>query len=228
MTVDLFELLFRPDAFFQKRMAENENLLFPAIIVFAGAIIAGAAGYLSSTLTSQLLGWTGLGTGFITTLSVACAFAGVFICWVIVAGIFYLVSLIFEGKGTFSRSLEAIGYGFLPLVIGYLVTLAVGLACIPRIAAEPLARGWSLADPAAAMSATQAFMNDPLVTQYTRITMIVAIVFLLWSMYCWIFGMKHARQLTARNAAICVGVPVFLYILYLLAMLLLTSALFPA
>jgi hypothetical protein len=226
MTVDLFELLFRPDAFFQKRMAENENLLFPAIIVLVGAIIAGATGYLSSTLTSQLLGWTGLGTGLVTILSVICAFAGVFICWVIIAGIFYLVSLIFEGNGTFSRSLEAIGYGFLPLVLGYLVTLAVGLTYIPRIAAETLSRGGSFANPAAAMSATQAFMNDPLVTQYTRITMIVAIIFLLWSTYCWIFGMKHARQLTARDAAICVGVPVLLYIIYLLAMLLLSSALF--
>ena len=225
MAPDLIELLFRPDAFFQKRAAEPENLVFPAIIILAGAIIAAASGYLASSMTTQMMGLAGFGPGLVLILSVIGAFVGVFIYWAIITGIFYLISLLFEGKGTFARSLETIGYGFLPLVLGYLVTLATGLVYIPRITAEHLFQG-SLSDPAAAVSATQAFMNNPVVVQYTRITMIVAIIFLLWSTYCWIFGMKHARQLTARNAAICVGAPVLIYILYLLSVLFLFSTFF--
>jgi hypothetical protein len=38
---------------------------------------------------------------------------------------------------------------------------------------------------------------------------------MLWSAHIWIFGMKHARGLSPRDAAICVGVPVVLYVLYL-------------
>ena len=42
----------------------------------------------------------------------------------------------------------------------------------------------------------------------------ITIVFLLWSANIWIFGMKHARNLTLKNAAITVGVPVGIYIIY--------------
>ena len=226
MAPDLIELLFRPDAFFRKRMAEPENLVFPAGIVLSGAVVAAATAYLTASMTTQVLGWAGLGTGFVFLLSVIGAFIGVFIYWAIIAGIFYLISLLFEGKGTFARSLETTGYGFLPLVLGYLLTLATGFFYLPRITAEHLFAG-SLSDPTAALNATQAFLNNPVVVQYTRITMIIAVLFLLWSTYCWISGIKHARQLTARNAALCVGVPVLVYILYLLSVLFLFSSLFP-
>jgi len=226
MAPNLIELLFRPDAFFRKQMAEPENLVFPAGIVLFGAVVAAATAYFTASMTTQVLGWAGPGTGFVLLLSVIGSFIGVFIYWAIIAGIFYVVSLLFEGKGTFARSLETIGYGFLPLVFGYLVTLAAGLVYLPRITAEHIFEG-SLSSPTAALTATQAFLNNPAVVQYTRITMIIAILFLLWSTYCWISGMKHARQLTARNAAICVGVPVLIYILYLLSVLFLFSSMFP-
>jgi hypothetical protein len=40
-------------------------------------------------------------------------------------------------------------------------------------------------------------------------------VFLLWSANIWIFGMQHARKLSPRDAALCVGLPVVIYILYM-------------
>jgi hypothetical protein len=225
MASQLIDLLINPDAFFQKRMAEKENLVIPTLIILAGAIIGAASGYLTSTLTSQMIGEAGFGTGFVVFISVIGAFIGVFVYWAIATGIFYLISMLFEGKGSFSRSLEATGYGFLPLVFGYLVTFAVALVYIPRITLPQLSQE-SLKDPQAVLNATKIFMTDPTVVQFTRITMVVSILFLLWSTYCWIHGMKHARQMTLKNATICVGVPVFLYILYILAVILLSTALF--
>ncbi len=225
MVSQFIDLLINPDAFFQKRMVDKENLVKPALIVLAGAILGAASGYLTSTLTTKMLEAAGLGTGLVFVLSVIGAFIGVFVYWVIATGVFYLVSLLFEGKGSFSRSLEAIGYGFLPLVFGYLVTLAVALVYIPQITLPQLSQE-SLKDPQAVLNATRIFMTDPTVVQFTRITMVISILFLLWSAYCWINGMKHARQMTLKNATICVGTPVFLYILYLLAILFLSSALF--
>jgi len=225
MASQFIDLLINPNAFFQKRMADKENLVKPALIVLAGAILAAASGYLTSTVTSKMLEAAGFGTGLVFGISVIGAFIGVFVYWVIATGVFYLVSLLFEGKGSFSRSLEAVGYGFLPLVFGYLVTLAVALVYIPRITLPQLSQE-SLKDPQAVLNATRIFMTDPTVVQFTRITMVISILFLLWSAYCWINSMKHARQMTLKNATICVGAPVFLYILYLLAIILLSSALF--
>jgi hypothetical protein len=49
----------------------------------------------------------------------------------------------------------------------------------------------------------------------TQITTLISIVFLLWSANIWIFGIKHARNLTPRDAALIVGIPVVAYVLYL-------------
>jgi hypothetical protein len=48
----------------------------------------------------------------------------------------------------------------------------------------------------------------------TQIISIISIVFLLWSANIWISGMRNARQLSERDSALCVGIPVILYILY--------------
>ena len=50
-------------------------------------------------------------------------------------------------------------------------------------------------------------MHDPAMMEFTQIATIISIVFLLWSANIWIFGVKHSRQLTLRNAAICVAAP---------------------
>ena len=62
---------------------------------------------------------------------------------------------------------------------------------------------------------TKAFMHDPAMMMLTQITTLVSIVCLLLSAHIWIFGMKHARGLSPRDAAICVGIPIVLYVLYL-------------
>jgi len=221
----LFDLLIKPDAFFQKRMAEKENLVKPALIILAGAILGAAAGYLTSSLTSKMMGWAGLGTGFAIAFSVIGAFIGIFVTWAIVTGIFYVVSLVFNGNGSFFRCLEVIGYGFLPRVIGSLIILVVTVVYIPLISVPQIAPE-SLKNPQAILGATKTLMSDPTMIQFSRITMTVSIIFLLWSAYCWIYGMKHARQLTLRNAAICVAVPVILYIIYVVCAMFLLYTLF--
>jgi hypothetical protein len=59
-------------------------------------------------------------------------------------------------------------------------------------------------------------MHDPAMMEMTQIISIISIVFLLWSANIWISGMRNARQLSDRDAALCVGIPVVVYILYII------------
>ena len=49
--------------------------------------------------------------------SILGALFGIFVFWGIWTGVFYLISSLFKGKGTFKRSLEFIGYGYLPQIL---------------------------------------------------------------------------------------------------------------
>ena len=48
------------------------------------------------------------------------------------------------------------------------------------------------------------------------VSSIITVVFLAWSANLWIFGIKHARSLSFRNAIIVVLVPVAIFAIYTL------------
>ena len=215
MSTSLIDILVRPDAFFSKTGAEKESLKIPALIVLSAGIVAAITGYLMGGLSAKMMAGVMPGLEAVITLSaMAGAFIGTFIFWLVASGIFYVISSLLKGQGSFTRVLEVVGYGYLPQIAGSVITLVAAVLYIPRITVPTLSKA-ALEDPAMIEQVTKAFMHDPAMMELTQITTLVSIVFMLWSAHIWIFGIKHARGLSMRNAAICVGVPIVLYILYL-------------
>jgi hypothetical protein len=129
--------------------------------------------------------------------------------------VFFLFSYFFKGQGSFTRVMEFTGYGYLPQILGSLITLVAAFEYLPKITVPVLTKA-ALDNPAVMEQAMSAFMHDPAMLELTQITTLVAIVFMLWSANIWIFGMKHARGLSPRDAAICVGLPVVAYVIFMI------------
>jgi len=215
MSPSLIDVLLRPDEFFSKINTENESLKMPALIVLAGGIIAAIYGYLMGGLSAKMMAGIMPGMDAIILVSATVgALIMTFIIWLIAAVVFYLISSLFKGQGSFNRVLEVVGYGYLPQVAGSLITVVAAVIFIPGITVPTLTKA-ALEDPAMIEQVTKAFMHDPAMMMLTQITTLISIVFMLWSAHIWIFGMKHARGLSPRDAAICVGVPIVFYVLYL-------------
>ncbi len=120
----------------------------------------------------------------------------------------------FESKGSFKRTLEFVGYGFVPKIFSSLINVFVTYKLTPSI-------DFSLQDPQLiAESTTQMFSNNPPL-YYT--SQIVGILCLLLSAYIWVFALLHARNMSIKNATLAVGIPVGLYVVYLLYLFLFTS-----
>jgi hypothetical protein len=105
-----------------------------------------------------------------------------------------------------------VGYGFIPQILGGLVTFVVALNYIPQVVVQAIPPGTQ--DSQIILDATTSLMHDPAMVAFTQIVTLISIVFLLWSANIWIFGLQHSRQLSMRDAALSVGIPVVLYILY--------------
>jgi hypothetical protein len=215
MSPSLIDILLRPDAFFSNVKNEKESLRLPALIILTGGIVAAIHGYLMGSLSAKMMAGIMPGMDAIIPLSAtAGALIMTFVIWLIVAGVFYLISFLFKGQGSFYRVLEVVGYGYVPQIAGSIITLVAAIVYIPRITVPTLTKT-ALEDPAMIEQVTKTFMHDPAMIELTQITTLVSIVFMLWSAHIWIFGIKHARGLSPRDAAICVGVPVVLYVLYM-------------
>jgi hypothetical protein len=215
MKHSLFDILIRPGAFFQDAIAEKESLKIPGLIVLALGIVSAMYAYLIGGLTGKMM--AGLIPGMESIIAISTilgALFGIFIFWGIWAGVFYLISSLFKGKGTFKRSFEFIGYGYLPQIFGAILTVIVAIQYIPRVIVPEITTA-AAQDPQLIQEAVKALMHDPAMMEMTQIISIISIVFLLWSANIWIFGMRNARQLSERDSALCVGIPVVVYILYI-------------
>ena len=212
----LVNVLIHPTAFFEDASAEKENLKIPGLIVLILGIISAVSAYLIGGLTGKMM--AGIVPGMesiIAVSSILGAFVGVFLFWVIWTGVFFVMSAVFKGKGSFKRSLEFAGYGYLPQIFGAVLNVLVAVQYLPRIIV-PLIPSSTAQDPQVIIDATNTLMHDPAMREMIQITSLISIVFLLWSATIWIAGMRSARQLSDRDSALCVGIPVVAYILYII------------
>ena len=216
MKRSLVNVLIHPTAFFEDASAEKENLKIPGLIVLILGIISAVSAYLIGGLTGKMM--AGIVPGMesiIAVSSILGAFVGVFLFWVIWTGVFFVMSAVFKAKGSFKRSLEFAGYGYLPQIFGAVLNVIVAVQYIPEIIVPHIPSS-AAQDPQVILDATNTLMHDPAMREMIQITSLISIVFLLWSATIWIAGMRSARQLSDRDSALCVGIPVVAYILYII------------
>jgi hypothetical protein len=218
MNTGFLRVLLDPRRFFEERIKNEPGLKVPALIVLVYALIGAVAAALTVNVIIALLpaeaqAFGAIGVAF---AAVGVAFAAVgavimgFLSWIICAAVFYIVSMLFGGEGSFTRTLEVTGYGLLPQVFGGIIGTAFSYQVISNLTIPPITNPEQIAEVSESLAGIIA--ADPL----TQIAGLVGILFVLWSANIWIFGMKYARNLSTRNAALTVGIPVALYIAYIL------------
>jgi hypothetical protein len=197
----MLEVLTNPDQFFGKKNNEEIDLKTPIAIVFVVGLFGAASAVIM--LQKVMAGLPDEAASFAWIGGIVGAFSGIvvaFIQWLVYAGIFYLISSAFNGDGPFKRVLEFVAYGFIPTVVGSLISLAAMIQALPAIE-------FSMDNPELLQ---EMILSDPLI----QASMIIGIILTLWSANIWIFALLHARNLTTRNAVITVGIPIGLFIAY--------------
>lgn len=209
------DLLFNPDAFFLNLMKEKVSLKIPVLFITAGGIAAALYGFMISGVTGRLTASLMPNMGsIITIMAIAGAFIGTFVIWVIWAGIIHVISALFKGQGTFDRTLQCIAYGYPPQIAGTVISSGIALGYIPRIKIPVIPPGVS--DPEIIQGAVKALMQDPAMRELTMVSSALSILFLAWSANIWIFGIKNARHIPTRLAAVSVGIPVICSVIYII------------
>ncbi len=205
------DIIMRPASYFESRAQKEKNLKLPVLVILAGAVVSGILGYQIGNLTAQMFAQASPGlAGIVSVTSLISSFVVFLVIWPIMAGVFYLITMAFHGKGTYGRVLEFVGIGSVPQVIGAVVTLLIAQYYLPLIRVPHIT---NIQDPAAIIAATQALTTDPAFKEFTFVSLVVSVIFLVWSANLWVFGVKASRSLTTKQAAIAVLVPVIVYIL---------------
>ncbi len=200
------DLLFNPNLFFSEKSKNEVSFKYPTLIVFIYSIISVVQVFLIMNKMKEIL--PSDGDSFMSTVitlgSVIGGLFGTFAYWIILTGIFYLISFLFNSEGPFKRALEFVGYGFAPQIFGGIANLFVVYYLLPSIPVS------SQNPQLFSESFAQALANNP----FSFTVEIFAILCFLLSANIWVFALVHARNMSTKNAILTIGVPVGLTLIY--------------
>jgi len=229
-------LLTDPDAFFVER-ADDLSIRGPLVVVTLVALVGSIATVVqnqhlvslaepafrealnesSENMTSaEIDDAVNLFVQVYTAFTYAFALLGPYVVWFLYGGVFHAISAVFDGDGSFSDTMVAVGWGRVPAVFGSVVTVAVNYYNYE-------VRGVTLSQDISADGATEAFQQLQPPAEVLLVNTSLSIVFTLWAAYIWVSGLQYARDLSRRGAIYTVAVPVAVSLL--LSVQTLTSAL---
>ena len=214
----IIELLTNPRAFFSTICKLEPSLKIPALIILVMAIVGSVTGYMMGELSGKL--FAGMMEGLATIAAVSAAistFISTFIIWLVATVILFGLQKVMQGTGTFKRVMEICGYGMVPLVFATIITLLLSGYYIPQADISPIRS----TNPEEISQAAMSMMLDPALHEFSIISTIVTIIFLIWVANIWSIGVETCCGLPAKKALIVAGLPVLIYIAYTLASLLL-------
>lgn len=198
-------ILLNPNRFFAKKLEEKVNLQVPFLIVLMKTILTVAPSVMimkkiTESFPSDLKSFAAATVviGVIGSLIIS------FLGWLILSGIFYLLSCHFNSEGSFKRTVEFVGYGYIPMILSSFAALLTTYIILPSI-------DISLQDPQLLQqSIEQITVNNP----FIRFSQIIGILCILLSANFWVFALLHARNMSIKSSIFTVSIPIGLYLLY--------------
>jgi len=205
------KLITNPDEFFAELKTKDGSIKIPILIIIGIAILGSISYYFFINKIIKFLGI--FPENIVQILTVGAyitTFITVFVIWLIITVIVYGLSALFGGEGSFYRTFTFIGYGFLPSLIGSLITTPISVyyimnAEIPEIDLTQLEQNPEIID---------ALITSLLPNEIIYSTLIINIAMIVWSLVIWSFALKHAREIDLRKAFICVLIPTVPLVIY--------------
>ncbi len=181
---DITNVLTNPDRFFTELSQRGVNLRTPFTIVLVATIVATISNVLmSGVMSPSFPRGAGVSIYISATIGVIRGFIAPFGSWILFSGIFYTISRLFGGYGSFVRVFEFVGYGFIPHIVGSVVGLAVIMVVSPN---------------------ELIFENFQQIHPLVLLFSIIQLLLVLCGMIIWIFAVKHARNIGTKHAIITV------------------------
>lgn len=200
----MLEVLSDPGGFFEEKIKEEIDLKPPYAVIGTVTLLTLINAFiLMRELMGNLLSDVPTIVQLIViTLGLMVTMASGMIVWLMISGLFYVFSWLLAGQGKFTRVLEFVAYGFLPFIFSSAISMVLMISMC------------SFSD--FAMNDPQAIEKAMLKSPYMIVSNAISIILALWSANIWVFAMIHSRSLSIKNAMITVGIPIGLYLIYML------------
>ncbi|WP_292460143.1 YIP1 family protein [Methanothermococcus sp.] len=205
--MNIKELILNPDNFFKNLSYREVSLKTPFLIVLIFSVFMSIYTYYTTSIMFKIFPADMQSMMTISMIIAAVsALVGGFIAWLLVAGVMHLISMAFSGVGSFKRTFEFTGYGFIANLIGLCITIPIGYYFLSNAHIPTLTMA-NLQNPIIVKQIMSSIFPKTMV--YTNL--LVGIAVSLWNLGLWTYGIKYARNLELKKAFIVALIPTVLF-----------------
>lgn len=199
----MLEVLSNPGRFFEEKIKEEIDFKPPYAVIGAVTLLTliNAFILMRELMENLFSDAPNIAQLIVITLGLIGTMVSVTVAWLLISGLFYVISWPLAGQGKFARVLEYVAYGFLPFIFSSAISMVLLISMC-------LFSDFSMNDP---LAIEKAMLKSP----YMILSNAVSIIFVLWAANIWVFAMIHSRGLAVKNALITVGLPLIVYLIYL-------------
>lgn len=184
------KLVLNPDGFF-KEESRDTRLWIPAVIVLLIGVVRILRGLYTSNYVSSAMesGAPAGGAGVMRYVFMLPSMLTPFISWLVIGVVLVAACMYLGGEGNASDTVAVAGWGFVPALVGALVTFGLTVYLL------------SGTDPSGMQ---EAFDAQQTVFETVRSTEMRAFRYVLvgWQAFIWTFGVKHVQDLGLKKAAV--------------------------
>lgn len=205
--MNLKELILNPNDFFKNLANKEVSLKTPFLIVLTFSVFMSIYTYYTTSIMFKIFppDMQGMMSMMMIITAVSSLVGGV-IAWLLIAGVMHLISMAFKGEGSFKRTFEFTGYGFLPNLIALFITIPIGYYFLSNVHIPTLTMA-QLQNPAVVKQVMSSIIPKTMV--YTNL--LIGIAVSLWNLGLWTYGIKYARNLELKKAFIVALIPTVLF-----------------
>jgi hypothetical protein len=198
MLIGIWDLLFHPDAFFARVSKERINQIPPLIIIGTGIFFFSII-HLMALIFPNRGGWSflvfqGLAQKIIVSLITASVVKPMII-WGLFSIVFYCISRVAGGTGSFYATIQNVGYGMLPWSVSVIVPFIAYVYNFVSYTGGPVIGGYC-----------GIWLMHPIVCSLPLLGVMV------WSCYLWTIAVRYTHGLPLKKAAVITIVPVSVFL----------------
>ena len=205
----MIKLIVNPNEFFSELKCKDLRIKKPLLtIVLPLAVILSMYQYLLINKLLQV--FPKEVAQFLTIgayISIIGSFIGIFAVWLIIAVVMHGISSFFNATGNFRRTFEFTGYGFLPSLVGAIVTTPISYHYISQAQLPKIPLTQLVQNPSIAKTLISGLLPKTLI--YSNL--LINLVLTAWSLTIWTFAIKHAREIELKKAFITALIPTILF-----------------
>lgn len=184
------ELVLDPDGFFEKE-SRDTRLWIPAFVVLLVGLVRISRGLYTSNYVSSAMegGAPAGGAGVMRYVFMLPSIITPFVSWLVIGVVIIGVCTYLGGEGGASDTFAVAGWGFVPALVGALVTFGLTVYLL------------SGTDPSGMQ---EAFDAQQTVFETVRSMEMRAFSYVLvgWQAFIWSFGVKHVHDIGLKRAAV--------------------------